>query len=431
MITLPRTDNSMSRRAWLASCGLALGADWRFSLAQAIAANPERRRSCILLWMSGGPSTIDLWDLKSGHQNGGPFQEIATATSGLKFCEHLPQLARWSDQLAVVRSLTTKEGDHERATHLLRTGYAPQGAIQFPWLGALTAQGHRSDSAEIPPFVSISPQRAALAQRAGGFLGPQLNPLILAGDDDVPVDQALKVPNLAPIPGLQFERERFELLEKLNSRFVSGRAGAVERSAQSAVRSSRSLSQQDTAKVFDLTQEPDSRRDAYGRNLFGQGLLLARRLVEHGVPFVDVTLDGWDTHNNNFTLVQNLAGIFDRAWAALMGDLKDRGLLEQTTIVWMGEFGRTPKINGNVGRDHWPRAFSAVLAGGGIVGGNAYGATSADGTTVEDRPVSVPDLLATICRAVGIDPVRQNVSNVNRPIRVVDSSAQVLKEVLT
>ena len=183
-------------------------------------------------------------------------------------------------------------------------------------------------------------------------------------------------------------------------------------------------------EAFNLDVEPGALRDAYGRNPFGQGCLLARRLVERGVPFVEVTLDGWDTHQNNFDAVKNLCGVLDPAWAALMSDLKDRGLLDSTLIVWMGEFGRTPKINPQKGRDHFPNAWSTVIAGGGIKGGQAVGKTSKDGTTVEERVTPTVDLLATVCSAVGIDFEKQNMSNVGRPIRIVEKGAKPVTEVL-
>jgi hypothetical protein len=194
------------------------------------------------------------------------------------------------------------------------------------------------------------------------------------------------------------------------------------------------------AKAFDLTGEKDALRDRYGRSLFGQGCLLARRLVERGVPFVEVTLSsvpgqrnaiGWDTHTNNFDTLAPLCGLLDRAWSALLDDLADRGLLATTTVVWAGEFGRTPKINPQTGRDHWAVSWSTVLAGGGIKGGQAVGATSEDGAEVKDRPVPVPDFLATVCTALGLDPAKQNMSNVGRPIRLVEPGAVPVKEVLS
>jgi uncharacterized protein (DUF1501 family) len=191
-------------------------------------------------------------------------------------------------------------------------------------------------------------------------------------------------------------------------------------------------------KAFLLDEEKATLRDAYGRNLFGQGCLLARRLVEQSVPFVEVTLNAapgtaggdWDTHQNNFDAVKSLCGVLDPAWATLLDDLKQRGLLETTTVVWMGEFGRTPKINQNQGRDHWANAWSVVLGGGGIKGGQVVGKTSSDGMEVTERPISTPDLLATVCRALGLNPMKQNDSNVGRPIRLVEPTAQAVKEVL-
>jgi hypothetical protein len=191
------------------------------------------------------------------------------------------------------------------------------------------------------------------------------------------------------------------------------------------------------SRAFNLEEEKDTVRDAYGRNLFGQGCLLARRLVEQGVPFVEVTLGGvnggafgWDTHQQNFDTVRSLSQVLDPAWAALMDDLEQRGLLDSTLIVWMGEFGRTPRINPQRGRDHFPNAWSTVLAGGGIKGGQIIGNTGTDGMAIKDRPVSVPDFLATVCRALGVDPTKQNRSNVDRPIRIVDKVAQPIEEVL-
>ena len=188
-------------------------------------------------------------------------------------------------------------------------------------------------------------------------------------------------------------------------------------------------------KAFDLDEEPAKLRDAYGRNRFGQGCLLARRLVERGVSFIEVSLGGdngigWDTHSNNFEKVRDLSQVLDAGWATLMGDLKERGLLESTLIVWMGEFGRTPKVNGDQGRDHFPGAWTAVLGGGGIRGGQVIGKTSAGGETIEQRPVSVPDLLATVCLALGIDPTKSNQSNIGRPISVVDKAGRPLEEIV-
>jgi hypothetical protein len=419
---------------------LGSSASWLPAFASDAASNGQRKRSCILLWMSGGPATIDLFDLKVGHVNGGPFKEIATAAPGLKFGEHLPKLAKHGKEIAVVRSMSTKEGDHGRATYFMRTGNLPTGAIQFPTIGSLVSKELGDPRAELPNFVSVSPFRLFAQGAFGpGFLGPQYAPLVVGDNNNFGpprpnqnVDDALKVQDLnrpADITTQQADA-RFEFLKDLERGFASERPNLVAQSHQTAYDRAVRLMQSVGAKAFDLTTEPEKLRDSYGRNLFGQGCLLARRLVERGVPFIEVNLGGWDTHQNNHDMVKRQCEILDPAWATMMADLKDRGLLETTTIVWMGEFGRTPKINQGKGRDHFPNAWAAVLAGGGVKGGRVYGKTSPDAQTVEGEPTTTPDFLATLCKALGIDHKKQNPSNVGRPIRIVDKSARVIDELV-
>jgi uncharacterized protein (DUF1501 family) len=422
----------LNRRAWLGRTGLGMAgltlSGWLGALASHAAADPRRKRSCILLWMAGGPAQTDTFDLKPGHANGGPFREIATASPGVRISEHLSRLARHMERLAVVRSMQTREGDHARATAHLRTGYTPQGPIRFPALGALVSHEQANASADLPGFVSVTPQGAFTQPSvAAGFLGPRHAPLVVAGRDG-----ELKVEDLqAPGVPAQRARERLDLLRELESSFLQSRPGAGTASHVTAYDRAVKLQRQAAARAFDLTQEPASLRDRYGRSLFGQGCLLARRLVERGVPFVEVTLGGWDTHDNNFEQVLAQSGVLDPAWAMLMEDLSDRSLLDSTLVVWMGEFGRTPGINPRNGRDHYPAAWSVVLGGGGIRGGQVIGKTSADGMAVVERPVKVADLMATICLALGLDPRKQNPSNVDRPIRLADPSGQAVKEVLS
>jgi hypothetical protein len=420
--------------------GLGVGVSgWFRTLLDAAESNPQRKRSCILLWMSGGPATIDLWDLKPGHENGGPYQEIQTSAPGLRISEHLPQMAKFGDRLAILRGMSTKEGDHGRATYQMRTGNLPMSGIQFPSLGGLVAKELGDPKNELPNFISIAPQRFFNAEAFGsGFLGPNYAPLIV-GDNifqqqaqQIDLNKALQVQNLHRPKEVSAEHAsaRLELLQQTQAEFAASRANTITSGHTAAYDRATRLMQSDAGKVFDLTQEKDALRDKYGRTLFGQGCLLARRLVEKGVPFVEVNLGDWDTHQNTFDLVKNLCGNMDQAWAALMADLKERGLLDSTLIVWMGEFGRTPKINSGKGRDHYPNAWSTVLAGGGIKGGQVIGKTSQDGTTVEDRLTTTIDLLATASAALGIDSTKQNMSNVGRPISIVDKSAQVIQEII-
>jgi hypothetical protein len=388
---------------------------------------------------------MDTFDLKPGHKNGGPFKEISTTVPGIKISEHLPKIAKLMDRLALVRSMTSKEGDHREAIYYVHAGYTQRGPVQYPTLGALVAKESGADAADLPPFVSIAPvRRLGTAAHSAGFLGPRYAPLIVgeagsnygsAGGGD-PIAAALRVPNLPPHPGLAGKHleSRLRLVQQMQDEFVAGRPSAAARSHQTAYQRAARLMRTSAPVVFDLDSEPARLRDAYGRNPFGQGCLLARRLVERGVAFVEVSLGGaggfqWDTHTNNFEIVRGLSEVLDPAWATLMEDLKARGLLDSTLIVWMGEFGRTPTINGDKGRDHFPKAWSAVLGGGGIKGGQIIGKTSRGGESIEQRPVAVPDLLATVCRALGIDPKKSNQSNVGRPISIVDKSGRPLKEI--
>ncbi len=424
----------LTRRDWLklASLGaLSAGvAPWLPALASEAAKNPQRKRACILLWM-----------------NGGPFKTIQTAAPGLHISEHLPKLARLGNHLAVLRGMNTKEADHSRATYLMRTGQAPTGPIQYPPIGSLVAKELGSEDAALPSYVSIAPYRFFNpAAYLPGFLGPTYAPLVVGESANFRQQQqidyatVMKVQDIDRPADVSAEQAaaRLGLLHDMDSQFAAGRPTSSVISHQSAYERAVRLMQGEATRAFNLEDEKDALRDRYGRNLFGQGCLLARRLVERGVPFVEVTLAGvnnqqafgWDTHAQNFTAVQRLSEVLDPAWATLMEDLKDRGLLETTTILWMGEFGRTPKINRAQGRDHFASAWTTVLAGGGINGGQAHGKTSADGMSVTDGQMSIGDLLATLCVALGIDPEKQNNSNIGRPISIVDKTANAVKEVL-
>ena len=443
----------LSRREWLKlSAAGVVGfsmSGWLGRLAAAAAADPARKRSCILLWMNGGPSQMDTFDLKPGTANGGPFQEIATSVPGIKISEHLPRIAKRADEMAIVRSMSTKEADHGRATYQMHTGRPPGGPIQYPSLGSLVAREMECDDAELPGFVSIAPFRVFNTAAYGpGFLGPQYAPLIVGetanifGPQPNPsgLDEALKVQDLDLAAGVDARRgaARVKLLDDLEDDFLAERSGAPALSHRTAYRRAVTLMRSAAARAFELGDEPADLRDRYGRNLFGQGCLLARRLVEQRVPFVEVTLSNvngapnWDTHQNNFESVKRLSEVLDPAWSTLMEDLKQRGLLETTLIVWMGEFGRTPQIQqrGTPGRDHWAKSWSTVLAGGGIKGGQVVGKTSDDGMEAADRPVSTPDLLATVALALGLDPMKQNLSNVGRPVRFAEPTAKPIQEVV-
>lgn len=420
---------------------------WLRRLAAETADDPKRKRACILLWMSGGPSQCDTFDLKPEHENGGPFKPIDTDVAGIQISEHLPNLAKVMKHLAPIRSMSTKEGDHTRASYLLRTGYLPSGPLSYPTMGSFLSKELGTSNAALPNFVSIAPNSILSPNAYGpGFLGPQYAPLVVGEGtgfvqaDDQNVDAALKVKNLTLPQGITHKQanSRLSILKDLENDFTATHPGIPTQSHRTAYEAAVRMMRSKAIEAFQLDEEPDTLRDAYGRNRFGQGCLLARRLIQQGVPFVEVSLNGvqgtnafgWDTHQQNFEAVKSLSGVLDPAWGTLMTDLEERGLLDSTLIVWMGEFGRTPKINQNTGRDHFPAAWTTVLGGGGIQGGQVIGKTSDDGMKVTEQPIAVPDLMATICKALGIDPEKQNMSNIGRPIPLADHEAKPIQQIL-
>ncbi len=412
--------------------GLTLGVcgttSWLPALADVAAGAQTRPKSVILIWLNGGPATIDLWDLKPGHENGGPFREIATSVSGTQISEHLPNLAMMASEFSIVRSMSTREGDHSRARFVSMTGYTPQGAINFPAMGSLVA--HEFNIAnDIPTFVHIGgPPTVA----GGGFLGPQFAPFVVGGQGRragaAPVNTVLKVNDLAPESETEQAR-RLQLQRDLQSISRMPSSSVVDAIDSARDRALRLMNPQ-AASAFNLDQEDVALREAYGTGTFGQGCLMARRLVERGVSFVEVSLDGWDTHANNFDRVKELSQQLDRGTASLLKDLRQRGLLDDTLVVCQGEFGRTPRINGQSGRDHWPATWAMMLAGAGIRGGQVVGRTSKDGAQLESNPTRTADLMTTIFRSIGLDPRKQNMSNVGRPIRLADPSGEAIEGLL-
>lgn len=376
----------------------------------------SRIRSVILLWMDGGPSQLDTFDPKPGHANGGPFKAIKTAQHGVQFSEHLPRMAELADRMCVIRSMSTAEGNHSRARHLLKTGYIPQGTVRFPGMGAMTARSLHGGDLSIPANVAIN-----APGWSSGFLGVRYDPFFVS-DPTKPVAN-LALPRM--VDDERFDR-RMALLQEMQQSFdarIGGDSPEVERFSK-ITESAREFMRSDGAGAFDLSGESAAALAAYGDSRFGKGCLMARRLVETGVMFVEVTLNGWDTHDDNFTRVGNLLGVLDPAVTALLRDLEERKLLDSTLVLCMGEFGRTPRINGREGRDHFPRAWSAVLAGGGVRPG-VIGSTAEDGTSVVDRPVTSPDLFRTIYALAGIDPDREFQTPEGRSIKAVNGGTVI------
>ncbi|MFO0946971.1 MAG: DUF1501 domain-containing protein [Planctomycetota bacterium] len=384
----------------------------------------------ILLWLDGGPATIDLWDLKPGHAHGGPSTSISTAVAGMEISEHLPRTARHVNHLALVRSMTSREGDHQRAIHFAKTGYSPQGNIHYPTLSAVIVRETSKGERALPPFVSIFPVDIGPLRPAAGYLGPKYMPMYVGRSGDS-VDE-LRVANLELPQEVNAARfaHRLGLLKQLENPARESKGGYINDGHWGTLADASRLMLPESASAFDLKLEHGKVHERYGRTPFGEGCLLARRLVERGTTCVEVTLSGWDTHSNNFEHIIPLSRTLDAALSALVEDLHDRSMLDSTLIVCMGEFGRTPRINASRGRDHWPNVWSAVLAGGGIRGGQTIGSTTSDGIAVKDRPIRIQDLLATICKVMGVDPTKWNDSNVGRPIRLVEAGARPVEELL-
>ena len=430
-----------SRRDWLrlASAGVlgSAASGWLPAIARAAGqAAKQQGRHCVLLWMSGGPSQLDTFDMKPGHAHGGPLRESATSVPGLRISEHLPQLAQRADALAILRGVSTKEGDHQRGTVLMRTGSRPGGPVAYPAIGCSVSKAIGSPDADLPNYISIASGGIDAASLTPGFLGPRYaaTPVAAIPPADDRQFAQLNVDFLQGGAGLPAERQatRLELWRGLQDDFIAGRPLPNVLAQDTIYQRALRMLSSDARDAFDLSTESEQTRTAYGEGTFGQGCLMARRLIERGVPMVEVALGdglGWDTHADNFAQVRRLSQQLDAGWATLMRELDERGLLQQTTFLWIGEFGRTPQINANGGRDHFPNAWSCVLAGGGIAGGQTYGATSADGMEVVDGRVDERRILATLCAALGVDPATENMTAEGRPIAIADGAP--IREVLT
>ncbi len=383
--------------------------------ARADGAPSPRARACILLWLNGGPSAVDTFDPKPGRPTAGPFKAIRTRAPGMLLCEHLPLLAERATALAIVRSMSSKEGNHPRAQYYVHTGYAPNPTVAHPSLGGWASARLADATAELPAFVSIGgPSFGA------GFLGVENGPFVLQKAGASPADTT-PAPGVA---GARFDRRR-AALDAMEGDFARSTGDLKVAGRREVYAKAVRLMKTPKLDAFDVSSETESVRGAYGDTDFGRGCLAARRLVERGVKFVEVLLDGWDTHQDNFGRTRTLMGALDPAFSGLLGDLKARGLLGSTLVACMGEFGRTPAINAREGRDHWPQAWSAVLAGGGIRGGQVHGATDEDGAKVAGAPTHVPDLLATMGTLLGLDPGYTQMSPAGRPISLTDGGAAI------
>jgi hypothetical protein len=450
---------AMNRRHFLKHmAGLSLMAGPAMQFVQGLrAAAPQLKKegkSLIILWMGGGPSTIDLWDLKPDSPNGGEFKPSKTSVSGIEISQHLPTIGKQMQHLLIVRSLSTTEGDHNRGTTLMSTGRSPSPVVQYPHIGSVVSQQLTAKEMDLPGFISVG----GTAERIGpGFLGMMFAPFTVQNPGQPPanlkppsdvaedrvrrrqrffniVEDDFRVRVASHIPGPRSDREaEWRKYDEERKKFADPSQAHAEIYGKAF-----SLAVSPRGKVFDLRTEDPKLAEEYGAagtgaNNFGRGCLLARKLVDEGVTCVEVDLGGWDNHNGIFPILRDQRlPVLDKGMGTLIRDLNDRGQLKNTVVVWMGEFGRTPRINQNAGRDHWPGCWSVVIGGGAIKGGQVYGATDKDGLRVADDQYrcSVQDLFATIFKGMGLDPSTQIRDNLGRPMAIAGDNFKVLPGVV-
>jgi hypothetical protein len=420
----------VSRRSFLgaAAAGVGLvGADMStLNVLQNPVLASELKRSdkrVILLWLAGGASQLETFDPKPGRPTGGPYRAIPTAEPGIHISELMPQVAQRIQQTAIIRSLDTRIADHGTAADLMHLGRRDEPSLRYPDLGAMLARELGRADSQVPDYVSFytATEGRGNALSQSGFLGARYNAMFLTEQNTPP-----NLRRLEEITELD-HRERSDLRNLLAARFERGRESATLASHNEAYARVKGLMASE--KLFDISSETQRTRDRYGPTLFGEQALIARRLVDAGVPFVKVSRAWWDSHGQNFETHLELVTELDQVMSALVDDLRERGLLENTLIVTLSEFGRTPQINASLGRDHFASAWSVSLTGCGIRGGTVYGASDENGQTVKDGKVGAAEVFATIFQAVGLDH-QQEYQVGSRPVPLTDIGTKPIKEVL-
>lgn len=418
-------EHRLDRRDFLAGATAGVAAAGLGALSQpAVAAElKKQQKRVILLWLAGGASQLETFDPKPGAVTGGPFRSIQTASPGVRISELMPELAKRMKHTAIIRSLNTKNGDHGSAAQTMMRGRRNEANLNYPDLGAVVARELGQADSQVPDYVAFyfATEGQNMAPGSSGFLGARYAPMEMY--------KSMIPENIAKLPGIDAvdHKERADLRELMSQRFARRRQSSTLASHNEAYQRVRGLMASD--KLFDVSKEPQKMRDKYGPTLFGEQVLVARRLAEAGVPFVRVARAWWDSHGQNFETHQEMVPELDHVMAALIDDLKDRGLLESTLILTLAEFGRTPQINASLGRDHFATAWSMSLTGCGVKGGAVYGKTDATGNRVTDGEIGAGELFATIYKALGINP-HKNYYVGSRPVPLVDAGMKPVKDVL-
>lgn len=412
--------NNIDRRRFLAMTGVGWLTPVGNILARQAESSQTTPKSIILLWLQGGPSQLETFDPHPGTMIAGGTQAIETRANGLSLAQGFDRLADQMDKVTLLRSVVSPEGDHERGTYLMKTGYRPDPTVVHPSIGAICCHETPIGRTEIPRHVSIL---AGQWPSRGGFLGGEYDAFQLG-------DPLAKLPDMrSPTRGAR-EQSRIEDLDIVERAFAKGRSRSIEATMhRETFQNARKMMTSEQLKAFDLSDESESTKTLYGNTSFGRGCLAARRLIEVGVRCVEVTLEGWDSHVKNHEFHQNLIRKLDPAFAALLHDLEQRDLLKSTVVLCGGEFGRTPKINPLGGRDHWNSGYSLALAGAGLGQGRAIGATDPEGKADPSNPIKIENVHATILKAVGLDPTKENIAPITgRPLKL--SAGKVIQELV-
>jgi hypothetical protein len=424
MESLSEINSSFSRRDAL-RLSAGLGVSFLLPAIDLKAADkraPQRLKSVIVVWLAGGPSQLETWDPHPGTKIGGPTRAISTQIPGVKIASLFPRVAEQIHHLSLIRSMISKEGDHERGTYMLKTGYRPDPTTIHPSLGAIVTQQAPNPQLEIPQHISLGegpwPAR-------GGYLGDQYDAFRI-------YEPGKGLHNMKMPVGDERQTRRLKNLEVISKAFLPGRGPAARKTLhQKTLDEALTMMSSEQLKAFQIEDEPESLKKAYGDSRVGRGCLVARRLVESGVRAVEVSMTGFDTHADNFEGMQTQAELLDPALATLIQDLKARDLLDSTIVMCLGEFGRTPKINGLDGRDHWPTGFSCLLGGGGLKSGVAIGETDPTGEKKDPAdPVSVENLFATVLHQLGIDYQTELITPIGRPMALAHPDSELIEPLL-
>lgn len=413
----PPADHYLNRRAFLGAA--ALGGLATPALAEALR---KERRQVLFVWLDGGISQLESWDPKPNTIFGGPFRAIPTSVPGIHVSELLPETANQMHRLALVRSVCTQDNSHSAGVDRIQRGDPKNRGVVYPYLGSAMARWLGSGTSGLPPYIWVKPMNGGFIYKDAGFLGPKYGALALG--DGKPPENLLRPAEISEVD----DAERNELRELADKRYAEKRKSDTTDANSYAFAMAAQL--QKRVELFDLSKLPEKDRDRYGSHDLGRHLLLARRLLEEGVTFVKVTSYGWDTHGDNFNGHASLVPKFDKPFAAMIQDLADRGMLDNVLVIAMSEFGRTPRINGHLGRDHWPEAWSVCMGGRGIKPGVVAGKTNEKGTDVATEPHDIGHLFHTWFRALGVDPEKQKYYNATQPLPIAHEEMHPVKEVL-